>query len=77
MTYDRWHSDAHAATEIPAAITLEDCWKLVETSESTGRHFVAHDAKGARGARRNVRIGMPQALNPILSIQKAAPRCSA
>ena len=30
---------AHAATEIPAAITLEDCWKLVETSESTGKHL--------------------------------------
>lgn len=44
----RWHvpvciaamnSGAHAATEIPAAITLEECWKLVETSESTGRHL--------------------------------------
>ncbi len=26
----------HVATEIPAAITLDDCWKLVETCESTG-----------------------------------------
>ncbi len=42
----RWHvpvclaamlNGAHAATEIPAAITLEACWELVETSESTGK----------------------------------------
>lgn len=26
----------HAATEIPAAITLDECWDLVETSEKTG-----------------------------------------
>ncbi|MGI9473174.1 MAG: Gfo/Idh/MocA family protein [Rubripirellula sp.] len=44
----RWHvpvclaalqSGKHAATEIPAAITLEDCWRLVETCESTGKHL--------------------------------------
>ena len=44
----RWHvpvcvaamtNGKHAATEIPAAITIEDCWKLVETSESTGKHL--------------------------------------
>jgi hypothetical protein len=28
----------HVATEIPAATTVEDCWKLVETSERTRRH---------------------------------------
>ena len=28
----------HAATEIPAAITLEQCWELVETSEKTGKY---------------------------------------
>ena len=28
----------HAGTEVPAAYTLEDCWKLVETSETTRRH---------------------------------------
>ncbi|NRF41315.1 Gfo/Idh/MocA family protein [Pedobacter foliorum] len=28
----------HAATEVPAALTLEDCWKLVETSERTRKH---------------------------------------
>lgn len=30
----------HAATEVPAAVTLEECWKLVETSEKTRRHCV-------------------------------------
>ena len=28
----------HAATEVPAAMTLEDCWQLVETAEKTGKH---------------------------------------
>jgi len=28
----------HAATEVPAAMTLEECWQLVETSERTKRH---------------------------------------
>lgn len=28
----------HAATEVPAAYTLEDCWKIVDTSERTRRH---------------------------------------
>ncbi len=28
----------HAATEVPAAFTLEDCWKLVDTSEQTRHH---------------------------------------
>lgn len=28
----------HAATEVPAATSLEDCWKLVDTSERTRRH---------------------------------------
>ncbi len=28
----------HVAVEIPAATTLEDCWKLVETSERTRKH---------------------------------------
>lgn len=30
----------HAATEVPAATTLEECWQLVETSEKTQRHCV-------------------------------------
>lgn len=28
----------HAATEVPAASTIEDCWELVHTSEATRRH---------------------------------------
>jgi hypothetical protein len=28
----------HAATEVPAAITLDECWHLVETSERTKKH---------------------------------------
>ncbi len=28
----------HAATEVPAAYTVEDCWTLVDTSERTRRH---------------------------------------
>ncbi len=30
----------HAATEVPAAITLDECWQLVETAERTGRYCV-------------------------------------
>ena len=28
----------HAAIEVPAAITLEECWQLVDTAELTRRH---------------------------------------
>jgi hypothetical protein len=30
----------HVAVEVPAALTIEDCWKLVHTSEQTRRHCV-------------------------------------
>jgi len=30
----------HAATEVPAAMTLDECWQLVNTAERTGRHCV-------------------------------------
>ena len=33
-------SGKHAATEIPAAVTLDECWQLVETAERTGLHCV-------------------------------------
>lgn len=45
----RWHvpiavaamlAGKHVATEVPAAVTLEECWTLVETAESQGRHCV-------------------------------------
>ena len=28
----------HVVTEVPSALTIEDCWALVETSERTRRH---------------------------------------
>jgi hypothetical protein len=28
----------HAAVEVPAAVTIDECWKLVETSEKTKKH---------------------------------------
>jgi len=30
----------HAATEVPAAITIDGCWQLVETAEKTNRYCV-------------------------------------
>ena len=30
----------HAATEVPAAVTLDECWELVETSEKTGKRMM-------------------------------------
>ncbi len=30
----------HAATEVPAALTMDDCWELVETSEKTGKYCI-------------------------------------
>jgi hypothetical protein len=30
----------HVASEVPAATTIDDCWKLVNTSEETQRHCV-------------------------------------
>jgi len=45
----RWHvpmcvaamnAGKHVAVEVPAAITVDGCWQLVETAERTGRHCV-------------------------------------
>jgi Oxidoreductase family, NAD-binding Rossmann fold len=33
-------SGKHAATEVPAAMTLDECWELVEQSEKTRKHCV-------------------------------------
>lgn len=30
--------DKHACVEVPAAVTIEECWQLVETSERTRKH---------------------------------------
>ena len=34
------HAGKHAATEVPAAVTIDECWQLVETSERLGKHCV-------------------------------------
>jgi hypothetical protein len=45
----RWHvpvcvaameNGKHAATEVPAAVTLEECWELVETAEKQQKHCI-------------------------------------
>src|SRR5579875_2939002 len=45
----QWHTEMavaamrhgkHAAVEVPAATTLEECWRLVDTSERTRRHCI-------------------------------------
>jgi predicted dehydrogenase len=45
----RWHvpvcvaameNGKHAATEVPAAVTLDECWQLVETAEKHQKHCV-------------------------------------
>ena len=45
----RWHvpvsveamrSGKHAAVEVPAAVTIDGCWQLVETAEETGQHCI-------------------------------------
>jgi hypothetical protein len=33
-------NDKHVYTELPAALTLDECWQLVETSERTRKHCV-------------------------------------
>ena len=33
-------SGKHAATEVPAAMTIDDCWALVESAEKHRRHAV-------------------------------------
>ena len=38
MCVEAMKNGKHAATEVPAAITVEECWELVETAEKTGRH---------------------------------------
>src|SRR5215472_2386391 len=40
MAVDAMRNSKHAATEVPAATTLEECWDLVNTSEATRKHCV-------------------------------------
>lgn len=38
MAIDAMKAGKHAFVEVPACVTLEECWELVETSEATRRH---------------------------------------
>jgi predicted dehydrogenase len=38
MCVDAMKAGKHAFTEVPAAITLDECWELVDTAEKTKRH---------------------------------------
>jgi len=38
MAVAAMESGAHALVEVPASITVEGCWQLVEVSERTGKH---------------------------------------
>lgn len=40
MAIDAMKNGKHAAVEVPAATTLEECWDLVNTSEATRKHCV-------------------------------------
>jgi len=38
MCLEAMNNGKHVATEVPAALTLDECWQLIEKSESTGKH---------------------------------------
>jgi predicted dehydrogenase len=38
MAVTAMNAGRHVAIEVPAAITLQECWDLVDTAERTGRH---------------------------------------
>ena len=40
MAVEAMKNGKHAAIEVPAATTLEECWQMVETSEATGRYCI-------------------------------------
>lgn len=40
MAISAMKAGKHAAVEVPAALTIEDCWNLVHTSEETRRHCI-------------------------------------
>src|SRR5215475_15097611 len=40
MAVDAMKNGKHAASEVPAATSLEECWDLVNTSEATRKHCV-------------------------------------
>ena len=38
MAVHAMNNGKHAATEVPATVTVDECWQLVETSEKTKKH---------------------------------------
>lgn len=40
MAVDAMRNGKHAAVEVPAAVTLQECWDMVDTSEATRKHCV-------------------------------------
>jgi predicted dehydrogenase len=38
MCVDAMNKGKHAVTEVPAAVTLDECWQLVDTAEATQKH---------------------------------------
>ena len=40
MCIEAMKKGKHAAVEVPMAVTLDECWQMVETSEQTRRHCV-------------------------------------
>jgi predicted dehydrogenase len=40
MAVEAMKNGKHAAIEVPAATTLEECWQMVETSENTGKYCI-------------------------------------
>lgn len=46
MSLAAMKSGKHAAVEVPAAITLDECWELVETSEKTRQHCMMLENSG-------------------------------
>ena len=40
ISVEAMNSGKHAVSEVPIAVTLDECWELVETAERTGRYCV-------------------------------------
>ena len=62
MAVDAMKAGKHAFIEVPAVITVEECWELVEAQESTGRHCMMME---------NVLLWARRAHGP----QHVSPRC--
>jgi predicted dehydrogenase len=40
MAVDAMNAGIHAAVEVPVAVTMDECWQIVETSERTRKHCI-------------------------------------